>query len=604
MARRVARSAVRVSMALFRRKKRVGSDGALVRQRGLDLGLSLAAIAVLYVVFQVFYWRIDLTADGRYTLGEYTRASLTELEEPVYVTVYLDGALPLEFRRLRQGVDELLEELRIRSGFRFRVRYEDPNDPEMSARAASEYRQRLLREGVPAIGVQERAADGTLTERMVYPGFSMTYGGATRYQGIYVDDAMRPVEQNIHSALEGLEFRFVSTLHQLMRSEEPRIGVLQSHGTLPPLEMAHWLDVLSLNYRVEFLEGLRGPGLVDSLDMLVIAGPDSAFSEPEKLVLDQYVVQGGRLLLMLSPIRYAADSLETSGSTLIYPRDVNLDDLLFSWGLRLGPHVIMDRECAVVPVNRAVGGQPARFTPMPWYYYPLLLPNTEEYLTRDVRRVYSRFPSAIELLPGVKTKRQLRRRVLLSSSAYARVVTGPAMVSMDEIRIPPERLGLAGGPFPVVVALEGAWESLFVNRPVGMLAGEHRAEGWSFREAGDSVRLVVAAYGDLARNDVTHRKGQPQPMRLGFDRYTQQTFGNKEFLDNVVLYLLDEEALLSLRGRELEVRLMDVPRIYANRGLWVSLALVVPLVLLACIGGGVALWRRLYHRRLLGGGER
>lgn len=558
---------------------------------------------VLYWAGGLFYTRIDLTEDGRYTLTPLTQRTLQSLPSRVYVKVYLGGDLPLEFQRLRQGVTELLEEYRVHSDYRVVLSFEDPNA--LDAGGAKDeatrkaYHRDLIQRGVQPISVRERKEDGSFSERLVFPALAMGYQGRTLYRTIYQDDGTRTIEQNINTALEGLEYQLTSMLEQHLSTTPAGIGFLQGHGELPPIRMAHWLDGLSARYHVYPVDSLAGVGALDTLRALVVAHPTQPFSEREKLILDQYVMQGGSLLLMLSSVQGSQDSLQVQGSTLLYSRDINLDDMLFRWGIRLPYVVLQDAQCAVVPINTALAGQPARFSPFPWVYYPLLHPSEGEEISRNINGVYSRFPGVVELVNGLdrgadsSQHKGLYHRVLLTSSAHARIVPTPRLVELAEIQRSPRDMALSGGPYPVVVAVEGHFSSLFKNRPLQLIAG---GEVPHFLQEGEGGHVVVSAYGALAENDVVVRNGQPQPLPLGFDKYTQRTFGNKEFLDNIMLYLSGKEELLQLRGRERTMRLLDGPRLYSSRALWSVVGVGAPLLLLLLFGFSVLMWRRVRNR--------
>lgn len=559
--------------------------------RGLLRALALlATIIIIYYLGSIFYFRLDLTADKRYTLTRTTGELLEGLEGPLYVQSYLGGELPVEFARLRQGLDELLQEYRVKSGYRVIFEHSDPNG-ESNADKRRALQQQLVERGISPVSVREQGSGGRLSETLVFPGVTLSYEGRTESISLFTNSPTRTNAQNINAAIENLEYLLSSAMARLQTGDKPPIAFLTGHGELPSLEVASWAESLSRSFSVTRCPFPANVGDLDKYKFVIVAGPRTPFSEREKLTLDQYIMQGGQLFLLLSPTTVNQDSLQAGGVSLAYANEVNLGDLLFRYGVRLDPVIVQDLQCAIVPVNTALAGQPARFSPMPWLYYPLLTPNADDPISRNINPVYSRYPGAIDFTGGSQS---LERRVVLHSSRNARPLTTPRLVSMQEIENDPRRESLFAGPIPVGAILSGSFTSAFRHRPLGAISGGQR-----FDLIGQSERTKIAVLADasIAQNATTRRGNALYPLPLGFDKYTQETFGNRDLLDNIALYLNGQEHLLALRSRQLAVRVLDPREVEEHRVFWQVFNLTVPSLLLLLIGLGLGLWRRRKYRR-------
>ncbi len=541
--------------------------------------LVLALLLLINYIGGTLYYRFDLTEDRRYTLSEVSERAFNKLEGTVYIRTFLGGDLPLEFVRLRKGVTELLEEYGVRSGRKIEFLHEDPNQLGQNQQELQTYRQELLRHGIEAITVYERNASGLQSERVVFPGLCASYGGQTVYVNLLRHDVTLTNEENITQSLQRLEYELTATLYKLLQRDKLPVGFTTSHGELAPQQTASWRKELAQRFVVYPYDSLQEVGMLDSCKFVVVANPQQPFTELEKLVLDQYVMRGGNLLFFLNPVATSVDSLQQHGRTFAMPIDLNLEDLLFRYGVRISTRLLQDAQCAPIPVNMAVAGQAARFTPLPWIYYPLLTPQAFTYLSRNVPLVYSRFPVALEL---TRANDSILKVPFLTSSKYARVTSSPQIIELSEIKNDPRAREMPLQNVPVGVLLEGKFASVFAHRPLRTIAP---GQLFTFRAKSSGARIVVFGDGRIAANDVSYKNGRERILPLGFDKYTQQTFGNRELLENIVLYLSGNEALLRLRGREYASQLLDAHQLQADRW-WLLVAnIVIPLLLLLLMGG-------------------
>lgn len=555
---------------------------------------ALAFIIVITLLGQFYSWRFDFTDDRRYTLSPFTHRTLARAEQPIYITCYLGGGLPLEFARLRTGVEDLLHEYQYASRYRVAFRFQDPN-AELDAHAREAFRGKLIERGVRPLTVQVQSAQGSAEETLIFPALSIGYAGRAQTLNILSANASLTSDEMIDLSLQTLEYGITAEIDQLLTEKFPRVAILQGHGELAPENCVGLAQALSQRFAVERCAFPSSVGALDSFRIVVSANPTLPFTEHEKLILDQYLMQGGRWLLLQNSVRVAEDSLQVGESTIALLHSTNLEDLLFRYGVRLNPVIVQDAQCALIPVNSALAGQPPRFTPRPWLYYPLLTPNPKTSITRGVNVVYSRFPATVDL---VGANDSVRAVPLLTTSPASRILEAPRMVSLGEIATPPTAQLLQQGRQLVGVLLEGRLQSGFAHRPLAAIAP---GEKFVFRPLSDSTRIAVFGDGTIARNELTLRQGQPRPLPLGFDRYTQQTFGNAELLANVSLALDGQDELLSLRNRKIAPRRLDQQAVGATRMLLLVFNVAVPPLLLV-VGGCIYAWRRKrrYGRRVGG----
>jgi ABC-2 type transport system permease protein len=307
-------------------------------------------------------------------------------------------------------------------------------------------------------------------------------------------------------------------------------------------------------------------------DILIIADPKVPFSEKDKFFIDQFIMQGGKVIWLIDPVQVSLDSLSTGHLTMAFPRDLNLSDQLFRYGVRLNYELLQDVICARLRVNTAPPGTPPQFTLHPWYYSPLLVPSDNHPLSRNLNRVFTEFVSSIDTISG---NPNVQKEVILSTSPYARTVKSPSTVSLQNIDNPPARELFNQSFIPVGVILEGTFTSVFKNRMLETL-------GIPFADViteSQPTKMVVIADGGLVTNKVDYSNNPPRLQELGFDRVSGQTFGNKEFLLNAVYYLNDENGIMQLRNRTQKMRLLDKVRLREEKPFWQWLNVLLPLVL-------------------------
>lgn len=552
-----------------------------------QLLLVVCIIILVGYLSNFVFFRLDLTAEKRYTLSNPTKEILKDLDDIVFVKVYLEGELPIGFRRLRNSVKEMLDEFRVYGGTRIQYQFINPSESEDSEARNSFYAS-LHDQGMVPTNVEVRDKKGGMSQQIIFPWAMITYRDYEMPVRLLKNNPGKTAEENLNNSLEALEFELISTLHNLIVEEYEKIAFVEGHGELDEFLVGDITKEL-----LKYYEVFRGeidpanPGALNELSLLIIAKPEKPYSEAAKAVLDQYIMQGGKVLWLIDQVAIDLDSLTHSSSAVALIKNLNLDDQLFRYGVRVNPSLVMDMQCAFIPVNTALEGQPARFTPAPWYYSPLLLPPADHMITRNLGMVKAEFASVIDTVgenPGI------RKQVLLSSSRNSRFVNAPAFISLEMAKRPMNASFFPISYLPVAVLLEGEFESVYKNRPLPFNLGAE----FQFRERSVPTKMIVIGDGDIIRNDVSISRGVPEALPLGYDRYSRQTFANKEFIMNAINYLLDEKGLMELRNRQLTLRLLDREKLRSGKMKWQLINILLP-VFLVSLFGFVFTWYRKYR---------
>ena len=545
----------------------------------VQMGLFVAALGVIALLSGRFFFRIDLTSEKRYSLAPSSRELLRDLEDVVYVRVYLDGELPPEFVQFRRSIRELLQEFRAYAGedlqYEFINLYEE-SDEEVRNRMIGEFYDR----GLKVTSIQLRDEQGGTSSRIIFPGAMVSYRGVEMPVNLLKNNPSLPHQVNLNNSVETLEYEFISAIHNLTMEEVPRIAFVEGHGELDSLQTHSLMDELKNFFQVD-----RGfiNGNVESLlpyKALIIARPVRPFGEADKFALDQYIMSGGRVLFLLDPVFSYADSL-SGGTTVALANPVGLEDMLFRYGVRINYNLVADMQCNLVPVNTAPAGEEPRFTMMPWVYHPLMTGPGDHPVTRGLNYVKGEFASSVDTLGGAQGT--VEKTVLLSTSENSRTREVPLYISMEEVTRQPDPALYNQSHLPVGILLEGNFSSFYRNYPVppGVLPSD-----WEVIKEGGPASIFILADGDIASNEVRFEQGAMRAQPLGYDRYTRQTFGNREFLLNLVNYMTDKAGIMELRSREFRLRLLD-REVINDRGKvwrWKTLNMLVPLLLVIAAG--------------------
>ena len=556
------------------------------RKRDLtQLAAILTVIVLLSVLSASWFFRIDLTAEKRYTLAPITRDFLGNMEPDVMVKVYLDGELNAGFQKLARATRETLDEFKIVSGGKFHYEFVNPQE-------TLAVRQELEEMGLSPVPVFESSADGRKIQSNVYPyaifnidGFDLPISLLENLPGL-------SGAENLNISMEGLEFKITDVIRRLISDEVPAIAFLEGHGQLDELDVYDISEALSYYYQVDRGSLTDDPYILDNYKALIIAKPTTQFSERDKFIIDQYIMRGGRVLWLVDAVQVTLDSLRSSTQTVGLATDLGLNDQLFRYGVRINAELVQDVQAAMIPVNVSTPGEQPQLVPVPWMFNPLLNTNREHSVTRNINVVKGEFVSGIDT---VGAPEGIQREVLLRTGRYSRRLPVPVFISLAMVNEQPDRADFSDSYVPAAVSLEGKFPSVYANRPVP--PGVSIAPSEVLHQS-EPTRMIVVADGDVIRNEVRMRHGaSPQPMPLGFDEVGNQNFGNKDFILNAVHYLADDAGWMSLRTRNYQLRLLDREKLANEISFWQWLNLLVPILFLVLIGVLFTLWRKMKYGR-------
>lgn len=548
-----------------------------LKKYSLLLGILLTIL--VNVLSVTFFHRFDMTSDKRYSISNPTKELMRRLPEPVSVTIYLDGDMNTGFLQLKRAVGELLDELSVYSAHNLQYHYCNPTT------LTGNERDRLLEEfehlGIHPTVIHERNSEGKAVQRMLFPWAKITLGNHSETICLLKNIRGLSGDENLNISIENLEFAFTDATRLLCQKEITKIAFIEGHGELSEYHTWDISRALSRYFQIDRGQLNNDPNILSPYKAIIIASPREQFSEQDKFIIDQYIMNGGRVLWLLDGVRLDENSLSTTGISPTIPLDLNLTDMLFRYGVRINPMIIQDEQCLMVPVNVAAEGTTPQFQPMPWYFAPLLLTSPNHSVSRNTAQVSGTFVSCIDLV-GDDTR--IQKEIILASSNATHLISAPAAINVEEFEITDNYFNIAH--VPVGVAMEGCFESVFAHRmiPEGII------NAGSIQKESRLTKQIVLASGSFIGNEIEN--GQPLPV--GYDRYSQTQFGNRDLLVNSLLYLTDDEGWINLRNKELTIRLLNKNISRTSKHLLQLINVGLPLICLMLFGGiflSVRRWR-------------
>jgi len=536
------------------------------------LGIFLIVIVPLVIILTYSGIRLDLTKEKRYTLSDNTIKVLESVKKPLTVEVYLEGDFPASFKQLQSETKFMLEEFR-------------KINPKIDFKFIDPIKTKMSQDTLMAMGMQPSilpdVKDGKISQITLFPYAVIKHGNDGVSIPLVVQQAGIDADQQLTRSIEGLEYNLISNIKNIAAAKRKKIGILVNHDELNPDEFQGFVQLAMENYdagpiipKNQTELSLEDVPLLKQMSALVIAKPRKAFTDNEKVILDQYIMNGGKTLWMIDAVNAEMDTLTRSKKVMPFPVDINMTDFFFNYGLRINPALVKDvKKFALLRlVTGEVSGNP-QYTSLPWPYYPLGIAENNNPVTKNINPVKFEFPTSIDTLGG---RKNIKTKVLFESSERTLLKQVPNYVDLKEIASV-DSLGQMEKPSTpkiFAVALEGKFNSAYASRI-------ERKSYPGFRTSSPENKMIVIADGDVGRNKVI--KGKPLP--LGVDLLTNEQFGNEQFLRNALDYLLDDSNLMELRNRNIEERLLDRQRITEEKSTWQWINLLLPLAIIGLIGG-------------------
>ncbi len=556
----------------IRKKKSAGRDLA-------KIGISLVILFLLNYIGSFVFHRFDLTSEKRYTLSPQSKNIAENIQGAAFFKVYLEGSkLPAGLIRLRDETKEMLDEFRAYSGGKIQYEFIDPSaNPNQDERKA--FYSQLKEDGLAPIFLQVKDESGN-SEQIIYPGAILSYRGREVAMDILQNQGNQNPMATINYSIEELEYDIDNAIHKLSIDFKPNVAFIQGQKELDSIETAGAAKTLREYYNVRTISinhhsgALLDSGAVLRYKAIIIAKPDTAFSEPDKLSIDQYIMHGGKVLWLIDPVYAPIDTLRENGNVLAFPNELNLEDMLFQYGVRLNNNIVLDFQCSAIPINTALRGDQPQWQLSQWFYEPLIGPVGNNPIVKNLNLVEFNIASTLDTIrvPGVK------KTILLTTSKYSRLENAPGRISTAIAYLHLDESQFKKSFQPVAVLLEGKFGSLYKNR----IPAPYNSPKYYFLPESKPTAMIVVSDGDVIRNG-TELNGT-NALPLGEDEFTHQLYSNKDFILNCMNYLCGDSSLLEVRGRELQIRLLDDKKAKVEKTQWQVINLAVPVLLVIILG--------------------
>ncbi len=540
----------------------------------LQLGLVIGIAIFLNILGNVFFTHFDLTEDKRFTLTYPTRQMLRNLDAEVYVNVLLEGEFNAGFKRLQRSVSEMLDDFRSESGF---ITYSYTNPGGGTVDEINARRTELAKEGIVPTNLRIKTTEGT-EEKFIYPYAKISYKGRTAVVDLLDEEAVgASPDEKLNTSISQMEYKFANAFHKLQSGAKEVIAFTVGHGELSERERADLQRSLRSYYDVGTFNLDSATVIPQDIKTLIVAKPKAPFNDRDLFLLDQYVMNGGKVLWLIDPLNVELDSLRNQNSYIARDYPLNINDMLFKYGARVNPDLVLDLQCSKIPM---VVDQKGSMDLFPWYYFPIIIPNSNHPLVRNLDGINLYFPSSIDT---IKTKMPVKKTVLLASSDHSKLQPNITRLNFEILRYGDEiAASFDKKQIPVALLLEGTFPSFFENRVTQEMQDGLKQINQEYKATSTATRMVVVADGDVARNFVNNKTGQP--LALGFNPIDRFTYSNKDFLLNAVEYLRDDAGIIAARGREVKLRLLDTQKAKQEETFWTLLNIAGPLLLLAIFG--------------------
>lgn len=547
-----------------------------------SLGITIVIILSINIISQYYFFRLDLTYDKRYSLSEGTKEKIKSVDDIIFIKVYLEGDLPADFKLLRNSTKEILDEFRA---YNKNIQYEfiNPSEKEDKEERFAVYRQ-LASEGLAYYNIPVENKDG-FAQKTIFPSAMISYKERNFPLNLLVSSRSVPTDADINNSVQKLELNLLTTIHYLTAPKLKTIAFTTGHGELPALESADLAWELAKSYEVGQIElngklnTLTRRVAIDSFntvvenrfDMIIISKPDSMFSEQDKFIIDQYLMHGGKIIWFLDAIDVTMDSLHDKTSTIGMPLYLNLEDMLFRYGARIQQNLVLNRNALEI----GTAEQALRR----WDYFPIALPVANHPTATNITALKTQFVSSLDTINNGLGKKS----IILKTDENCRIMPAPVLVDVVDIIYrrpnpalyfkPAQNLGLL---------IEGVFKSNFENRIEDPRISENKDFAISYTSKPTS--MAIFSDGDLARNQVIEQSSGPYPLPLGFDRFTQKMFDNKKFILNTVNYMLGDNDLIVLRGKEFKIRLLNKEKLLNEKIKWQLVNTLFPILLIVILG--------------------
>jgi len=551
----------------------------LKKQNILQLFLTFFIIILIGYIASYKFSRFDLTSEKRYTLSDATKNLLKDLEDVVYIQVYLEGDLPAGFKRLKNETKEMLNEFRIYAKDNVEYEFIDPSaNPDKAAR--NDLYKQLYQKGLTPTPLEIKDDKGKTSQQIIFPGAILIYKGKEIPVELLKNNMGLSSDENLNNSVQAIEYELASALTKAKKEEKRKIAFIDGHGELPAERVASISYMLSDFYKIDRILINQQIHSLDGYTAIIIAKPTLPFDDKDKFIIDQFIMHGGKVLWLVDEVAAEMDSLAHSDKIIANMAQLRIDDMLFKYGVRINPDLLEDLQCAVIPVNVGFTGGEPKYEPKPWYFFPLIASKELHPIVKNIDMIKTEFVSSIDT---VGNNPSIKKTILLKTSNNTKAVNAPIRIGLDILRNKPDQRYFNSYEKTVSVLLEGTFESVFLNR---LTPDIENSKEINYKEYSKPTKMIIVSDGDIIKNGVVYSKTDTTLLPLGADRWFKQAFygGNSQFLMNAMNYLCDDSGLLSIRSREVKLRLLDRAKIQDERLKWQLINTILPILFIILFG--------------------
>ncbi|AOC96697.1 ABC-type uncharacterized transport system [Flavobacterium anhuiense] len=544
-----------------------------IKQNLKTLGITIFILVVLNVLGTLFFHRFDLTKDKRYTLSPTSLGIIKQVQNPLSIKIYMAGDLPADFRRLQQETKQLLEEFQA---YNSNIVFEFV-DPLENEDESEELTKSLFQKGLTPVNITVDDK-GKQSQAMVFPWAVAVYNNKEVNIPLLKNIMGASTTQKVIGSIQHLEYSIADAVNKVTKNKQKKVAIIKGNGELNEIHIAKMLMQIRESYFI-------GPFTLDSVakdphgtlnalkkyDLAIISKPTEKFSDEEKEVLDQFIMNGGKTIWLIDQVAADMDSLyNDAGATLAYPRDLNLNDMFFKYGFRINPDLIKDEYGSPIKLATGEQGSATQYQDFIWKFAPQVYPKSQHPIVKNLGGIKFDFANPIDTL-----KNGIKKTVLLQSSQYSKTIGTPAEINLNmvtEKSTPQDYLNK--GNQNLAVLLEGSFHSAFENRVLPFKDN-------SFTAKGKPNKMIVIADGDIAKNQLDKNM---MPVELGYDQRTGNLYDNKDFIMNCINYLLDDTGLINIRSKDVELPLLDKEKVYESYTQTQFITIGVPILILTVFG--------------------
>ena len=554
-----------------------------MKNKSVQFIIIFVAILGVNLLASRLFFRLDLTQEKRYTISEASKNLLQNLDDEVYVKVYLTGkGIPAGFKRLENAVKETLDEFQIYGGTNIKYTFIDLNAEYKDEKTRNEKIAKIAQKGITPTNVYNNE-DGKKTQSLILPGAIITYKNKEIATLLLKGNKLSSPQEILNQSYEGVEYQLASAIKRVTATEKKKIGFFINYTNLPAVNQLDLIGALKPNYELYPVD-LRNSPTLDGLDAIFVLKPEQVFNDEDKYKIDQFIMNGGKAIFFVDAVK--VDSVAREGN-MAQVQSVGLEDLLFKYGVRLNPNLIKDAQMsAAIPLDVGNFGDRSNIQLTQWQYFPLINTFGKSPIVRNLDAIYTKYVGTLDTVRA----NGISKIPLLMTSQYTQLLKAPAIMSYNFASKDLNASQYNAGVQTVGLLLEGKFESLYKNR---ILPSDSRFA--SFKADGKASKIIVCSDGDIPANDFDKKNNTPLP--LGFDKYSGNTFANKDFVLNAIDYLLDDNGVIVARNKEIKLRPLDKAALQDDRTYWQSINLIIPEIILAVLGVIRNFWRQRKYTR-------